>query len=95
MLEKYMSELIWLAAVFTFITSVALYPQAYKMFRRKSSADVAASTYLMLVPGYLVFALFGLSLGSISLLFANIIGLVGTILIVIFYYRYRKHEKRQ
>ncbi|MBI4095382.1 MAG: hypothetical protein HY438_00815 [DPANN group archaeon] len=94
MLEKYLSELTFLTAVFTFITSVALYPQAYKMFKRKSSADVAVSMYLLLLPSFVVFALFGFSLNSLSLAFANIVGLVGTILIIALYYMYRKKSKK-
>jgi MtN3 and saliva related transmembrane protein len=90
MLENFVELLAILATVFGIVMSSANFPQAFKIFRRKSSADVSLATYIMLLPGATIWFLYGVGLGNLPLIVTNIIGMISCISVIIAYFVYKK-----
>jgi MtN3 and saliva related transmembrane protein len=90
MLENFVDLLAVLATIFGIVMSSASFPQTFKIFRRKSSADVSLTTYLMLLPGATAWLLYGIGLGNMPLIITNIIGLISCISVIIVYFVYKK-----
>ena len=90
MLENLSSILEILATIFGTIMSLGYFPQTIKMIRRKSSADVSVTTYLIFAPGVFIWLLYGVSLNNFPLIISNIIALIGAVSVVITYFVYKK-----
>lgn len=90
MLENLVEILAVLATVFGVIMAVSGLPQALKMIRRKSSADVSIITYIMLLAGATSWLLYGLSLADIPLIVSNAVGLISTVVVISVYFVYKK-----
>ena len=90
MLENFIEIFAVLATVFGIVMSSANFPQAFKIFRRKSSADVSLVTYLMLLPGATIWLLYGVGLGNLPLIITNIIGVISCVSVIAAYFAYKK-----
>ena len=66
--------------------------QAIKIFQRKSSSDVAVSTYLIITIGEIVWIMYGISINSFPLVISNSIGLVLTTIIIFGYFIYKDRK---
>ncbi|MFH1501105.1 MAG: SemiSWEET family transporter [archaeon] len=77
-----------LATVFGVINGFANFPQIYKIFKRKSSKDIAVSTYLILSIGSIVWIFYGAEIKSIPVLVMNGLALVEFVFILIGCYLY-------
>ncbi|MCK4634566.1 MAG: hypothetical protein KAT37_01710 [Candidatus Aenigmarchaeota archaeon] len=92
MLEAYAEILALVATIFGILMSAAHFPQALKMYRRKSSADISLLTYSLFFLGVCVWLLYGISISNMPLIASNFVAVVGTILVIIVYFKYRKKE---
>ena len=90
MLEAYTGILAVLATMAGIMISVSYYPQIYKMYKRKSSADVSLTTYLMVGSSVVIWLLYGFSIRNIPLIITNSVSLFGAIVIVLVYFYYKK-----
>jgi len=63
------------------LSVVAFLPQAWRIFRRKSAADVSLAMYLTLVAASLLWMVYAWTLGSMPLLFTNLV--IGVIALLI------------
>ena len=90
MLENLVDILAILATVLGSLMSLGYFPQTYKIIKRKSSADVSVSTYLIFTPGIIVWLLYGISLNNLPLIISNIIALIGAVSVIIAYFHYKK-----
>ena len=90
MLESLVGILAINATLFGLIMAVSGLPQAFKMIRRKSSADVSIITYLMLIGGATSWLLYGLSLADIPIIVSNAVGLISTVFVMSIYFVYKK-----
>jgi MtN3 and saliva related transmembrane protein len=71
-----------LAGTIAGVLSVAAFlPQAWRIFRRKSAADVSLAMYLTLVAASLLWMAYAWTLGSMPLLFTNLV--IGVIALLI------------
>lgn len=90
-----MGEIIkWLTVVMGIVMSLAYYPQAYKIFRNKSSKDVSLFTYLMFGLGTTVWFIYGVYAHDVVVASGFIFGVVGSWLVVLLSLRYRKREEK-
>ncbi|PXX41541.1 SemiSWEET transporter [Undibacterium pigrum] len=58
------------------LTTTAFIPQAWLTWRRKRAEGVSLGMYLILVSGVLMWLLYGLMLGALPVIIANIVTLV-------------------
>ncbi len=66
-----------LATVLGTAMSLAYFAQVYKIYRRKSVADISPVMYAVFLPGTLVWLLYGISINSTPLMAANVVGVIG------------------
>jgi len=66
------------------LTTFSFLPQAVRIFRSRSARDVSLVMYLMMATGTVLWLTYGLLIGSASLIFANLTGLlmVGSVLVL-------------
>jgi len=89
-LENYAGVLAIAATIMGSFMSLGYFPQIHKILKRKSVEDISLPTFLILFSGLVVWLLYGLSINSYPLIIANSIGLIGTLLIIILYFRYKR-----
>ena len=63
------------------LSVVAFVPQAWRIFRRKSAADVSLAMYLTLIVASALWMFYAWTLGSMPLFFTNLV--IGAIAILI------------
>ena len=71
-----MTILALLATISGSIMALSGFPQAWKIFRRRSAGDIAPITYWILVPGGIIWILYGIEINNMPIILSNIIGLV-------------------
>lgn len=78
-----MTLLAALATVTGVFLGLGSLPQAIKIFRRKSAADIAPLSYVIMVFGSSVWILYGFELKSLPIVIPNVLGVIlGTIILV-------------
>jgi len=89
MLENFAELLGILATIFGICMSLAYFPQVYKIYKRKSSADVSILTFSAFLVGLIVWLLYGISISNLPLIIANAVGVIGAsaVIAVCLYYR--------
>lgn len=85
-----MTILAFLASISGVILGFSAFPQAIKIYKRKSVKDIAPLTYVVGEFGSIIWFLYGFELQNFSIILANIFGLATTSLILVQYYHYRK-----
>ena len=76
-------EVIGLIAAF--LTTSSFLPQVYKIWKFKSSDGISLSMYLFMLTGVILWFIYGLLIGSISVIFANFIAALFQMIII--YYK--------
>lgn len=71
-----------LAAIFT---TIASFPQAYKIIKQKTSKGVSAATYLVLLIGTLLWLVYGIMQSDWPIIVANSISSILSAIILILY----------
>jgi len=66
------------------LTTSAYLPQAFRIWRSRSARDVSLVMYVMMTSGTVLWLAYGLLVGSLSLIAANVAGLlmVGSVLVL-------------
>ena len=85
-----MSLLYLLATIFGTVSGIANFPQAYKIFKRKSAKDISILTYSILLVGAVIWILYGIEIGNFPIIITNIFGAVNIGLVVIGWSLYGK-----
>lgn len=85
-------------AVITIITgsmlALSYFPQAYKIWKRKSSEDISLIMFGISFPALTVWLIYGLSINNTPLIISNSIGVIGCGLIILLYFKYKKKVKK-
>jgi MtN3 and saliva related transmembrane protein len=79
-----------LATIFGTLMSVAHFPQAYRMWKRKSSKDVSRTTYTLFTSGTIVWIVYGILLNQWPVTISYSVGLVGCLTVIFMMVKYRK-----
>ena len=90
MLEAYANILMVLATVFGSLLSLAYFPQVYKIYKRKSVADISILMYSIAFPALIVWLIYGISINNVPLIISNIIAVIGCFSIIAEYFIYKK-----
>ena len=69
------------------------FPQAWKIFRRKSAGDIAPITYWILIPGGIIWILYGIEISNTPIVLSNAIGLVTAASILLGWFLYGKKKR--
>ncbi len=71
------------------LMSLAYYPQAWKIWRSKSSRDVSLLSYVIFAVGTLVWTIYGLALANFVIVASFTVGVLGSWLVLglALYYR--------
>ncbi len=80
----------WCAAAMGVVMSLAYYPQAYKIWRTKSSEDISVFTYLMFGIGTVVWFIYGAYLRDSVIMIGFLFGVIGSWLVLLLSLRYKK-----
>ena len=88
-----MSLLSIVATVVGIFMALAGFPQAVKIYQRKSAKDISVLTYLIIDIGAIVWILYGLELNNFPIIISNVLGLTTSTFILIEYYYYGKIRK--
>jgi MtN3 and saliva related transmembrane protein len=74
----------WIGFAAAFLTSVSFIPQAVMTIRTRNTSGISRGMYLMFTTGVALWLVYGISLGSWPMIFANVVTLVlaATILIM-------------
>jgi MtN3 and saliva related transmembrane protein len=75
-------ELIGFAA--DFLTTIAFIPQVVQVWKTKSVQGLSLTTYIIFVIGVFLWFLYGLRIGSLSMIIANSITVVLALIIIYF-----------
>ncbi len=71
------------------VMSLGYFPQAYKIYKLKSVKEISLVNYIILGIGTFVWFLYGLIINDITLILGFSLGVVGSWLILFFYFKYR------
>lgn len=71
------------------LTTVSFLPQVYKIWKTKSAESVSLSMFLLFFIGVALWFVYGLLLGSISMIVANTITGILALMIVYFKFKYK------
>ena len=71
------------------LTTIAFIPQLQQTWRTRSAQDISLSMLLTFVTGVFLWLIYGLLLGALPIILANLITLILTLAILILKMRYR------
>ena len=77
-----------LATITGIISSFAMLPQIYRIFKRKSAKDISIWTYLYMLAAGVIWILYGLNIQSYPIWVTNLIGSLTMIGIIIGWFLY-------
>ena len=77
-----------LATITGVISSFAMLPQIYRIFKRKSAKDISIWTYLYMLAAGVIWILYGLNIQSYPIWVTNLIGSLTMIGIIIGWFLY-------
>ncbi len=84
-----MSVLSLLAAIFGVGMSLANFPQAYRIFKRKSAKDLSFTTWIIFTIGSFVWFLYGIQIGDAPIIWSYSVGTLSCLLVLIGWFKYR------
>ncbi len=67
-----------LVLVLGVLMSAAHFPQAYRIWKRKSAGDVSLTTYIIFAAGTWVWLAYGFAIGDVPIIASFIVGVAGS-----------------
>jgi MtN3 and saliva related transmembrane protein len=92
-MDGYMIEVLGLAA--GFMTTCSFIPQVVRTYRSRSVSDISLRMYLLLCVGIAMWVVYGLMIGSVSVVAANSVSLGLTLAILVMKIVFRHEGKAQ
>jgi len=74
------------------IMSLGYFPQAYKVYKNKSSKDISLLAFVIFSLGTLTWFIYGLTIKDIPIILGFILGVIGSWLVLILSIIYRKRK---
>jgi len=90
MLEAYLDIIAMLATVFGLLSAVGYFPQAFKMYRRRSSADISLSAYAIWLATAVVWTVYGIAIEEYPLIITSVVNVLGSLSVMVLYFRYKR-----
>ena len=76
------------------LTTIAFVPQALKMYATKSGKDVSARMLLIFSAGVILWLIYGIMIGSLPVILANVVTLILSATIITLKMRYGRPNPR-
>ena len=76
------------------LTTIAFVPQALKMYTSKSGKDVSARMLLIFSAGVMLWLVYGIMIGSLPVILANVVTLILSAAIIALKVRYSRPNPR-
>ena len=76
------------------LMSIGYFPQAFRIWQKKSSADVSVSTYVILSLGTFVWVIYGVLIWDMTIIFGFSVGVIGSWLMLGLTLYYRNRPER-
>jgi len=89
-LENFADILAPIVTVFGIIATAGYFTQIWKMVKRKSSADISLTTYILFCTAGALWLLYGLTINNFPLIMVNVILLIGAVGVIVTYFKYKK-----
>ena len=77
-----------LATLVGIVASIAMLPQVYKIFKRKSAKDISIITYSFLFIAGIIWVLYGFNIQSFPLIITNLIGSLSILGVIVGWFLY-------
>ncbi len=90
MLEVYAQILAYVATIYGSLMSLSYIFQIHKMYKRKSSADVSVTTFSILLGGFVIWLIYGISINDLPIIITNTVATVAGISVIVTYNIYKK-----
>lgn len=81
-----------LATIIGVIMSLGYFPQAYKIYKNRSSKDVSISAFVIFSLGTLTWLIYGLTIMDMQIILGFALGVVGSWLVLILSLMYRRKK---
>lgn len=81
----------FLVSIFGALMSIGHFPQAYKIYKNKSSKDVSLITYSIFLVGSIIWLIYGIMINETPIIISFIIGVIGTSLVFFLILKYSKY----
>ena len=88
-----MTTLSVLATVSGSVGALAMFPQAYKIFKRKSAGDISILTYSVLLFVGIIWILYGIEIQNMPILITQSIAVINLLLVVLGWFLYGRSAK--
>ena len=82
----------WIGSIAAVCTTVSFVPQLVRVWRRKSARDISLSMFLLFSFGVVCWLVYGLGLGSVPIIAANIVTLALALAILALKIRYDRRQ---
>ena len=83
-----------LATITGVVSSFAMLPQIYRIFKRKSAKDISIWTYLYMLGAGVIWVLYGLNIQSFPIWVSNLLGSLTMIGVIIGWILYGRERAR-
>jgi MtN3 and saliva related transmembrane protein len=80
------------ATIMGIIMSLGYFPQAYKVYKNKSSKDISLLAFVIFSLGTLTWFIYGLTLKDIPIILGFVLGVIGSWLVLILSLIYRNRK---
>jgi MtN3 and saliva related transmembrane protein len=84
----------WIGLTAGALTTIAFVPQVLKIYAGRSGRDVSLRTFLIFSAGVALWLAYGLLIGSLPIVLANIVTLALALTIIALKIRYARHRPR-
>ena len=81
------------ATIMGVILSLGYFPQAYKVYKNKSSKDISLLAFVIFSLGTLTWFIYGLVFKDLPIILGFVVGVIGSWLVLILSLVYRKKRK--
>jgi len=81
------------ATIMGVIMSLGYFPQAYKVYKNKSSKDISILAFIIFSLGTLTWFVYGLAFKDIPIILGFVLGVIGSWLVLILSLIYKKKRK--
>jgi MtN3 and saliva related transmembrane protein len=85
----------WIGLAAGALTTIAFVPQLLKIHATQSGRDVSMRTFLIFSTGVALWFAYGLLIGSLPIVLANIVTLAVALTIIALKIRYERHRPRE
>ncbi len=78
-----------IVSIFGILMSIGHFPQAYKIYKNKTSKDVSLITYFIFFVGSFIWLAYGVILNEVPIIISFIIGVLGSFSVLFMALKYR------